>query len=240
MKKTILKVSNLNKIYKNSNRGVQDINFEVLEGEIHAFIGENGAGKTTIIKAIVDAYRNYQGDILINGFKNTTPEAKKFLGYVPEKSLFPKELKTKEYLLLLAQLSNLNKKQANQDIDKFLEALNIQDLASSKPYDFSSGQKRKIALIQALIHNPELIILDEPLANLDPTSRFDFIKIIQDLRTQGKTIFLSSHNLSEIDQIVDSVTLINKGKIYYTGAKKQNLNDLYYTQVIDEQIDEKN
>lgn len=238
MNTVVLKVSNLNKIYKNSNRGVQDINFEVHKGQIHAFIGENGAGKTTIIKSIVDAYRDYQGEILINGFSNKTPDAKKFLGYVPEKSLFPKELKTKEYLILLATLSNLDKQKASKDIDLFLSSLNIQDLANAKPYDFSSGQKRKIALIQALIHDPELIILDEPLANLDPTSRFDFIQIIQNLRKEGKTIFLSSHNLSEIDHIVDSVTLINKGKIYYTGAKNQNLNDLYYNQVIEEQIKE--
>lgn len=232
MSNVILKIENLTKIYPKSERGVKDVSFEVNKGEIHAFIGENGAGKTTIIKCIVDAYQNFDGSILINGHSNKTPEAKKFIGYVPENSIFPKEITSYEFLYEFALLSGVFPELAKERIDSYIKLLKIQDLENLKPYSFSSGQKRKIMLVQSLIHNPELIILDEPFSNLDPSARNEFLSIINILKLEGKTIFLSTHNLEEVNKVCDSLTLINKGHIYYNGIKQQDLNEIYEKYVL--------
>ncbi|WP_434336948.1 ABC transporter ATP-binding protein [Mesomycoplasma conjunctivae] len=234
----VLEVKNLTKIYPKSSSGVENASFQVLSKQIHAFIGENGAGKTTTIKCIVDAYQNYEGSITINGFSNKTPEGKKFIGYVPEHSIFPREITSYEFLYEMSLLSGLPSNIIKERIDYYFKILDIENLANLKPYNFSSGQKRKIMLIQSLIHNPSLIILDEPFSNLDPSSRFEFLNIIKLLRDEGKSVFLSTHNLSEVDDIIDSLTLINKGKIYYCGKKEDNLNKMYSNYILNLNVEE--
>ena len=228
----ILEVKNLTKIYKKSNQGVLDLSFNVKRGEIHALIGENGSGKTTTIRSISNAYTNYKGSILVAGFDNKTPKSHEKIGYVPEIALFPSELTTFQYLYSFARLSNLNKKQAIERIDYFLEKFHISDLKNKKPINFSSGQKKKVILIQALLHDPELIILDEPTANLDPSARHEFNTILKELHEQNKTIFICSHILKEMDSYVDSLTLINKGKLVYSGHKYDELEKIYYENVL--------
>nr|WP_318028363.1 ABC transporter ATP-binding protein [Mycoplasmopsis bovis] len=159
----VLEVINLTKIFSKTNRGIQDINISVNSGDFHAFIGENGAGKTTTIKSIIGAYPNYSGQILIYG-KDIKDKlsAKSIIGYVPENAIFPKELSVYQYLYNFSILSNIPKKQADTKIKQFLKLFNIEDLINDKPYNFSSGQKKKVLLIQALLHDPKLLILDEP------------------------------------------------------------------------------
>ncbi|QNM93828.1 ABC transporter ATP-binding protein [Mycoplasma sp. Pen4] len=230
----ILEVKNLEKIYrdKKQERGIFNLNFEVKKGSFHAFIGENGAGKTTTIKSIISAYSNYDGSIIINGIDNKNPLAKAKLGYVPEYANFAKELTTYQYLYNLALLNGLSKKEAKAKIEQLLEKFDITDLKNSHPYSFSSGQKKKVLLIQALVNEPELLILDEPAANLDPTARYQLFQILKELNKQGTTIFISSHVLSEIDQYVDSFTLIHKGKIIASGKKEESLEKVFYEKVI--------
>ncbi|AWX69164.1 ABC transporter ATP-binding protein [[Mycoplasma] anseris] len=232
MEEVILKVSNLTKIYDKKNRGVFDISFEVKKNEFHAFIGENGAGKTTTIKSIIGAYTNFKGEILIENISNLEAKSKFKIGYVPENAVFPKELSAYEYLKSLALLSGVKKHLIKTKIEAMLEKFNILDLKNQKPYAFSSGQKKKILLIQALIHEPELIILDEPAANLDPTARYELFETLKELINEGKTIFISSHILSEIDQYTNALTIIHQGKILYTGKKTKSLNDIFYEKVI--------
>ncbi|MFV8473466.1 ABC transporter ATP-binding protein [Mycoplasma sp. 4F] len=230
----ILEVKNLSKVYqdKHEARGIFNLNFAVPKGSFHAFIGENGAGKTTTIKSIIGSYDKYDGEILINGINARKPESKAKLGYVPENAIFPKELTTWEYLYSLALLSGMPKAQAKDKINMLLEKFEISSLSKSKPYAFSSGQKKKVLLIQALINDPDLIILDEPAANLDPTARYQLFSLLEDLHKEGKSIFISSHVLSEIDKYVDSYTLIHHGKIVSSGIKKQPLEDIFYEKVI--------
>ncbi|WP_426461531.1 ABC transporter ATP-binding protein [Mycoplasma hafezii] len=230
----ILEVKNLNKIYSQKDKqvGVFDLNFSVPKGSFHAFIGENGAGKTTTIKSIVGAYYSYEGDILINDILNTNPESKKYLGYVPENAIFPKDITVFNYLYALGKLNNLSHKELENKINHFLQVFQIEDLKNKKPYDFSSGQKKKILLIQALMFDPELLILDEPAANLDPTARYNLFSYLQELNKKGTTIFISSHVLSEIDKYVDSLTLIHQGKIVYSGTKNDSLEKIYYEKVL--------
>ncbi|MBG0730774.1 ABC transporter ATP-binding protein [Mycoplasma sp. 'Moose RK'] len=234
-KKVILEVEKLTKIYPKSKSGIKNVNFKVYENEIHAFIGENGAGKTTIIKCIVDAYRHFSGKILINNFASIMPEAKNIIGYVPENSIFPREFTSFEFLYEFGLMSGISAKNVTKKIDYYFQFLKIENLRDLKPSNFSSGQKRKIMLMQSLIHDPKLIILDEPFSNLDPTARAEFLYIVKKLKNDGKTIFLSSHNLSEIDSIIDSLTLIHKGKIYYSGPKTENLLSMYKKYILENQ-----
>ncbi|WFQ90559.1 ABC transporter ATP-binding protein [Mycoplasma feriruminatoris] len=229
----ILKIDHLTKIFPDTNRGVKDINMSVTSGSFHAFIGENGAGKTTTIKTIIGAFSNYDGQILINDINIKKAQAKSYIGYVPEIAIFPKELTTLQYLTYLGFLSNLDKNQLEEKIKKFLEMFNISNLINEKPYNFSSGQKKKILLIQALLHNPKLLILDEPAANLDPTARYELFSFLQKINKQENiSILISSHNLSEIDKYVDSLTLIHRGNILYSGVKTKSLEDIFYEKVI--------
>ncbi|SJZ41123.1 ABC transporter ATP-binding protein [Mycoplasmopsis verecunda] len=232
----ILQVNNLSKHYvdKKETRGIFNLNFEVKKGSFHAFIGENGAGKTTTIKSIIGSYHNYDGEIVINEINAKNPESKAKLGYVPENAIFPKELTTWNYLYSLALLSGINKSQAKEKINNLLDKFEIQNLANSKPYTFSSGQKKKVLLIQALLNNPDLIILDEPAANLDPTARYQLFTLLKELHNEGKSIFISSHVLSEIDKYVDSYTLIHKGKIVDSGIKNKPLEEIFYEKVINQ------
>ncbi|ABC01296.1 ABC transporter ATP-binding protein [Mycoplasma capricolum] len=229
----ILKINHLTKIFTDTNRGVNDINMSVKSGSFHAFIGENGAGKTTTIKTIIGAFSKYEGEVLINNINIKKAQAKSYIGYVPEVAIFPKELTTIQYLTYLGFLSMLDKKEVEHKIKEFLEMFNISNLINEKPYNFSSGQKKKILLIQALLHNPKLLILDEPAANLDPTARYELFSFLKKINEKENiSILISSHNLSEIDKYVDSLTLIHKGKILYSGVKTKNLEDIFYEKVI--------
>ncbi|UOE64135.1 ABC transporter ATP-binding protein [Mycoplasmopsis bovis] len=229
----VLEVINLTKIFSKTNRGIQDINISVNSGDFHAFIGKNGAGKTTTIKSIIGAYPNYSGQILIYGKDIKDASAKSIIGYVPENAIFPKELNVYQYLYNFSILSNIPKKQADTKIKQFLKLFNIEDLINDKPYNFSSGQKKKVLLIQALLHDPKLLILDEPAANLDPTARYELFSLLKNLNeNEGITILISSHVLSEIDKYVNSVTLIHNGHIVYSGSKKGHLETLFYEKVI--------
>lgn len=232
MNETVLEIQNFTRIYSKNGVGVKNLNFTVKSGSFHAFLGENGAGKTTTIKSIVGATYNFVGDILIKGINNKTSTSKSIIGYVPEKAQFPSELTTYEYLKSLALLNNLPKHQVEEKLSYLLNKFNIEELSNKKPSYFSSGQKKKVLLIQALIHDPELIILDEPAANLDPTARYELFKLLNSLKQEGKTIFISSHILAEIDPFVDSLTLLHKGELVYSGDKYKNLEEIYYEKII--------
>ncbi|QKX36887.1 ABC transporter ATP-binding protein [Metamycoplasma hominis] len=228
----ILELKNVVKIYNKSDRGIHNISYAVESGNFHAFIGENGAGKTTTIKTIIGSYINFKGEILIGGITNLNPNSKKILGYVPENAVFPKELTTYEYLKALALLSGINKTEVKAKIESYLQRFGIIELKNEKPANFSSGQKKKVLLIQALINEPKLLILDEPAANLDPTARFELFSILHELNKKGTTIFISSHVLSEIDKYANSLTLIHGGKILYSGPKYDSLEKIFYEKVI--------
>ncbi|MDQ0513937.1 ABC-2 type transport system ATP-binding protein [Mycoplasmoides fastidiosum] len=229
----ILEVNHLNKIYSRREKtGIFDVNFKVDHGSFHAFIGENGAGKTTTIKSIINSYTNWTGQIFIDGISNKLAISKSKIGYVPEYAHFPKEVSVLDYLLSLGLLSGMKKKDALNRINELLAILQITDLKKKKPYNFSSGQKKKVLLIQALMHNPEIIILDEPAANLDPTARHELFKLLVDLKKVGKTIFISSHILREVDGYCDSLTLMHKGRVVYSGKKYKSLEEIYNEKIL--------
>ena len=225
--KPILYVRNLTKYYKSKKTPtISALNFDVFPGEFHAFIGANGAGKTTTIKCLITSYYNWSGTILIGGKKNETEAAKKNIGYIPEKASFPERFSTFSYLKWMVMLSGLEEKAAEELVEKQLKELKMWNLRHRSPNTFSSGQKKKILLAQSLVHDPDIIIMDEPVANLDPRARIEFFDSLLELRKQGKAIFVSSHVLAELDIYADSLTILDGGKIVYSG-KKQDLLDKY-------------
>lgn len=230
---TVLVVKNLTKIYNRREQiGVHDVSFCVQKASFHALIGQNGAGKTTIIKSIIGAYTNWKGEIYLDSVNNKLAQAKNHVGYVPEKALFPTNLTTWQYLIGLGQLSNIPKKMLIERIDYYLDLMHISDLKHKKPHRFSSGQKKKILLIQALIHQPKILILDEPAANLDFSARYELFNLLTTLQKQGMSILISSHILHEIDPYVDSLTLVHQGKVVYSGVKYRSLEQIYEKQIL--------
>lgn len=195
----------------------EDVSFGVGHGVIHGFIGPNGSGKTTTIKAMIGAYIPTKGKIFINGHKAGSVAANSLIGYIPERASFPAHLNTLGYLVAMGQLSGLKAKDAKHKAIKILESLGLSQHAGRQPIKFSSGMQKKILLAQSLMTNPKILILDEPAANLDPTARKELFDQLIFLREQGKTILISSHILSELERIIDEVTFVYYGEVIYSG-----------------------
>ncbi|CAM9116550.1 ATP-binding cassette domain-containing protein [Mycoplasma marinum] len=228
----ILTIENMKKVYKTHFRSflaLDDINFEIEEGQIWGLLGNNGAGKTTLIKSIIGGL-NFEGTILIDGHKNNTSHAKEIISYIPEKATFPLGYNVKQYLMEVALLSKLDKKIAIKRIEHYLEYLEIKDLIKKKPRKLSSGQQKKVILIQALLSNPKLIIMDEPVANLDPETRYKYFKMLKKInKDYSISILISSHILAELDNFVDGVIILKKGKLITQKLikKEQRISELY-------------
>ncbi|MDR2461891.1 MAG: ABC transporter ATP-binding protein [Mycoplasmataceae bacterium] len=221
-KKPVLFVRNLTKKYFGRKMpAINNISFNVYPGQFHAFIGANGAGKTTTIKAIIGAYSKWSGTILINGVKNNKEIAKKMIGYIPENARFPENFSALKYLEWTVTLSGISMREAKKIAEEKLKELKMWNLRKKSPNGFSSGQKKKILLAQALIHNPDIIIMDEPVANLDPKARSDFFNLLVELAKKGKAILISSHVLAELDLYFDSATILDGGKIIFSGSSEK-------------------
>lgn len=232
----IVTITNFTKRYKGRARAaVEDINFNIYPGHFHAFIGANGAGKTTTIKSIIGAYSKYtmKGKILINGQSNDTVKAKQLIGYIPENAVFPKNMTSIDYLVLMGMLAGYKHKDAKGLANDILVKLNMVSFARKCPDSFSSGQKKKMLLAQALIRNPSILIMDEPAANLDPLARDDLFNTLLTLQKEGKAIFLSSHILDEVGKFATYVTILDGGKVVHDGIvnKNTNLSELYRSHV---------
>lgn len=220
-----LEVNNLKKQYnKKAKPAVNNISFKVMSGEFHAFIGANGAGKTTTIKSIVGAYAEFEGEIKISGISNREKSSRLKLGYIPESARFPSKMSSYLYLKSMAELNGLTSKEAKEFTERILKEFNMWNLRHVSPNKFSSGQKKKILLAQSLSNDPDLLIMDEPTANLDPKSRIAFFEILKDLQSRGKSIFISSHILSELDIYANAMTILDGGKIVFTGKRNQDEN----------------
>jgi len=220
--KPVLFVENLYKKYSRKKApAINQISFNVYPGQFHAFIGANGAGKTTSIKSIIGAYARWSGTVLINGKKNTSVEAKKQLGYIPENARFPAKMSCYSYLTWMARLSGFKKADAKKFAIAKLKELGLTKLKSKSPNSFSSGQKKKVLLAQALINNPNVLVMDEPAANLDPKARIELFEMLGELKAQGKAILISSHVLAELDKYANAATILDGGKIVFSGTTEE-------------------
>ena len=190
---------------------VNDLSMKIETGSVHGFIGPNGAGKTTTIKMLMGVILPTKGDILINGNKAGTISAKKLIGYSPEHPDFY-NMPAKEFLIYCAEICGV--KNSEKRAEELLNWMGLLDFKNVDARKFSSGMKQKLSLAQALIHDPEILILDEPTSNLDPLGRHEVLAKIKDLSIkEKKTIFVSSHILDELEKIIDHVTVLKKGNV---------------------------
>ncbi|QVK17310.1 ABC transporter ATP-binding protein [Mycoplasmatota bacterium] len=197
---------------------VDQINLKISKGSIHGIVGPNGAGKTTTIKMLIGAMIPTSGTGLIGNHEIGTMQSRQMIGYVPEKATFYKDLNAIEYLIYMGQLSGLTLENAIKRAHDVLKLFELIPFMYKKPTAFSSGMKKKLTIAQSLMHKPEILILDEPTANLDPETRMFIINILKRLvKEENMTVFISSHILTELELVVDEVSLIDKGNIVLTG-----------------------
>jgi ABC-2 type transport system ATP-binding protein len=193
---------------------VDKINIKINEGTIHGFIGPNGAGKTTTMKMLIGALHPNNGSGTIMGHPIGSMQARKLLGYSPEHPKFYEDMTAHNYLVFMGTICGMSRSHANELSTDLLEWLDIGGFANKKIHGFSAGMRQKLSLAQSLIHEPEILILDEPTANLDPAGRLSIIKKLKELCADNHTtVFISSHVLGELEKLVSEVSMINHGKL---------------------------
>lgn len=194
---------------------VNDVSFEIQKGEICGYIGTNGAGKSTTVKILTGILDFNKGSVLINDLdiKKDPVEVKKIIGYVPENANLFNSLSPVEFLNFTGMVRDLTDKVISERINSFAEMFGFTDLVNDSIGNLSKGNKQKVMITSALMHEPHVIFLDEPLNGLDTNSIFVFHDLIRFLAGKGKTIFYCSHHLNIIEKISTKIILINKGRI---------------------------
>lgn len=216
-----LEVKNVYMKYKKKDKhfALNDVNFKIEKGDFHAFIGENGAGKSTAIKIISGLNNDYQGDVFINGLNiRDNINARTGFLYIPDKNFFPSYLNVVDYLFNITSLTRNDHEKIKLEIDELLKKFEIEEVAQKNPNKLSSGQAKKVLLIQAILTKVNFLILDEPTVFLDVSTRMSLYKeLLRMNKENNTTIFISSHILDEIKNYINSVTFIKKGQIKWSG-----------------------
>ena len=199
---------------------LNDVSLEIREGEIFGYIGPNGAGKTTTMKILVGLISSFRGEVSIGGLQlpKQKDEIHKLLGYLPQSVAFQEWRTVNQALKTFGKLSGLTDTQIAERIPPILEMLGLADARYKKVTHLSGGMMQKVGLAQALLHQPKLLVLDEPLGGLDPLSRRQFKEIVRKLANEGTTILFSSHILSDVQDVADRVGIISHGKIKQVGT----------------------
>ncbi|MGI5830692.1 MAG: ABC transporter ATP-binding protein [Bradymonadia bacterium] len=196
---------------------VRDLSLNVRRGEVFGLVGPNGAGKTTTIKMITSLISPSSGTVRVFGKSANDVEGRRRLGYLPEISHYYHYLNASEILDFYAQLYQLDKKTRRKRVPELLERVGLGGAGKKRLGQFSKGMQQRLGLAQALIADPELVILDEPQSGLDPFGRKDVADIIAECRNEGKTVFFSSHILPDVERICDRVALLREGKLVRLG-----------------------
>lgn len=221
-----IEVNNLTKVYdsrfkKNAVTALKDFNLNVESGSIFGLLGPNGAGKTTLIKILLGITFPTKGSASILGEDISNYNVRKKIGYLPENHKFPNYLTGPEVLTYFSKLSGYENPNLNKRIDDMLALVKMDQWKKMKIKKYSKGMMQRLGLAQAMINDPELIFLDEPTDGVDPIGRKEIRDILVDVKNQGKTIFLNSHLLSEVELITDRVAILNKGIMLREGDVKE-------------------
>ncbi len=221
----IIEVDALTKVYKGGFRkpsvtALKEFSLEVEPGTIFGLLGRNGAGKTTFIKLLLAIISPTSGSFSVFGEEGGSVAYKKKIGYLPENHKFPGFLTGSEVLFYMAGLSQVPSAQIKSKITANLKLVGLSEAANKKVKTYSKGMMQRLGLAQALIHDPEIIFLDEPTDGVDPIGRKEIRDLLIHLKEQGKTIFLNSHILSEVELITDRVAIIEKGELLKEGTVK--------------------
>ena len=213
----VIKVHQLVVHYK-AHRAIDGLSFEVKRGEIFGFLGPNGAGKSTTIKTILGLIPYQAGEVKIHELSPVNPASRLRVGYLPEEANYYRFLTPVEILTFYGRIFGIPKDVLKERVDKILALVGLTAVSRRFVGTFSKGMTQKVSLAQALINEPDTLILDEPTSGLDPLARMDLRKILTNLKAQGKTIFFSSHELSEVELLCDSIAIVKSGRLVKSGT----------------------
>ena len=227
----------LKEIYKTYKKGlrqrilaVKNLSFAVEQGEIFGFVGPNGAGKSTTIKILMGLIFADRGEARLFDLPCSHPKARAKVGFVPEQPALYDHLTGAEFLHFAGELYGLSKKNFTEQALKLLEKVGLKEAMDLKLRHYSKGMQQRLVIAQALIANPDLIIMDEPLSGLDPIGRMEIMDLIKSLKEEGKTIFFSSHILHDVETVCDRVALIVRGELKFLG-KPDNIEETFREEI---------
>jgi ABC-2 type transport system ATP-binding protein len=201
-------------------QAVKDVSFEVHPGEIFGLLGPNGAGKTTTIRMMLDIFRPDGGEVAVFGGA-LTEDKKNRIGYMPEERGLYKDLKLEPTLVYLATLKGIDASTAQERITPWLERFDLSDYRQSKIQELSKGMQQKAQIIATLLHDPDLLVIDEPFSGLDPVNTRLVKDIIDELRGEGKTIIMSTHQMYQVEALCNRILLINRGRDVLNGKVEE-------------------
>ncbi|SFM33980.1 ABC-2 type transport system ATP-binding protein [Gracilibacillus orientalis] len=221
----MIDVQGVSKTY-GSNQALDNLQFQINEGNCYGLVGPNGAGKSTFMKILVGVLQRFDGDIQVfnHSVKENRLGVKSYIGYVPQDICLEELLTAKDNLIYFGKLYGLSGEHLRKRIKTVLEQIGLSEKANQKLTEFSGGMKRRLNIGCAILHEPSLIVLDEPTVGIDPQSRHSIFSLIQELKEAGSTVVYSSHYMEEVEELCDSVGLIDKGKLVEHGTMKQVLN----------------
>lgn len=220
----IIQISNLEKTFtsgifkKTQIHALSDVSLDVSGGEIFALLGPNGAGKTTLIKILLSIVHPTKGSARLLGHPLGSSSIREKIGYLPENHRYPAFLTARQTLSFFGRLHGISDKGLRERSSRLLDIVGLTQWATTKIRKFSKGMLQRLGLAQALLNDPEVLFLDEPTDGVDPIGRKEIRDILRSLRAEGKTIFLNSHLLSEVEEISDRVAILNSGKLLTTGT----------------------
>ena len=222
----MLKIEHLTKKY-GDKVAVDDLNIEIKSGEIYGFIGHNGAGKTTTLKACCGILPFEEGNITINGLsiKDNPIECKKIMAYIPDNPDLYGYMTANKYLNFICDIYQIDKSQRKQLINKYADLFELTNDLGQTINGYSHGMKQKLALIAALIHDPKLIIMDEPFVGLDPKAAHEVKQLMRNICDNGGAIFFSTHVLEVAEKLCDKVAIIKNGKLIKEGLVNEVIGD---------------
>jgi ABC-2 type transport system ATP-binding protein len=223
----ILKISNYSKVYGKDKKACDDVSLTVQSGDIFGFIGHNGAGKSTTIRAVVGVMDFEEGTIEIDGH-NVKKEAlacKKVTAYIPDNPDLYENLTGIQYLNFVADAFGIGTEERKERILDYARRFEIEDALKNLISSYSHGMKQKVAIIGALIHNPKLIVMDEPFVGLDPKASFTLKEIMREMCDNGSAVFFSTHVLDVAERLCNKIAIIKKGRIIANGTMEELIGD---------------
>ena len=222
-KHVVLDIKGYSKAYGGDKKAADNINLTVESGDIYGFIGHNGAGKSTTIRAVVGVLDFNEGEILIDGHsvKNEPVECKKLTAYIPDNPDLYENLTGIQYLDFIADIFEIDVEKRQSLIQKYAEMFEITDALGDLISSYSHGMKQKVAIISALIHEPKLMVLDEPFVGLDPKASFTLKQIMHEMCENGAAVFFSTHVLDVAEKLCNKIAIIKQGKIIENGTMEE-------------------
>lgn len=231
---TLLQVQSLTKQYDKAT-AVQQVNFTLDYGKCIALIGPNGAGKTTILRILAGLLKPSSGKVIFSE-QPANADIRKFIGYLPQYPVFPGWMTAKEFLVFSGNLALLDKQTAEERANTFAERVGIADALDKRISSYSGGMKQRLGIAQAMIHSPQLLLLDEPVSSLDPIGRREILTLLEELKAD-MTILFSTHILNDAEEVSDELLLLNHGEIIETGEIVA-LRKKYQTSIIELEFQE--